>query len=298
MKKKKYKTVEYVYPDDPHEHILKQRQKKNPPPVDENYNYESKNIFFKLFSWFFYSLAWLLLPIWAAFWMRPIVKGRKYLRQVRKQGVIMVANHIHKLDAPIICACANRSRKIRFVMLKENLDIPVTGQFLRALGGIPLGSTMGGMKNFSRYVHSLLERKKAVLIYPEAALWPYYTKLRPFLNGAFVFATKSKVPVLPMVYTFKVNKRGKKTRMVLNILPPIPYREGVTIKQLADETHAAMQKALDDFYANERYNKCDKKIAVHKSEKQKSKAADKNAPEASAANNAEESSAPSDDTTT
>lgn len=170
------------------------------------------------------------------------------MKEVKNTGVIITCNHVHPTDAPI---CATRlfglKRKVRIVMLAENMDIPVAGPLLEALGAIPLGDTINGMKHFNGYIKILLRRNKPVLIFPEAALWPYYRKIRPFNRGAFLFAEQTKVPILPVVLTFKTRKNGKQ-KMIVNILKPV-YPENKTSKELLDEVQNLYINFTNDFYS-------------------------------------------------
>ena len=130
------------------------------------------------------------------------------------------------------------------------MDIPVAGPIMTALGGIPLGDTLNGMKHFNGYIKILLKRKKPVLIFPEAALWPYYRKIRPFSRGPFMFSVQSKVPILPVVLTFRTRKSRRQT-MIVNILKPV-YPENKTDKELLDEVQTLYKNFVADFYSKYR----------------------------------------------
>ena len=66
--------------------------------------------------------------------------------------------------------------------------------------------------------------------YPEGYLVPYCEKIRTFKNGAFNFAVKNKVDIIPVVFTFREPKGirkifKKKKDVTLKILEPIRYEE-------------------------------------------------------------------------
>ncbi len=237
---------ERIYPDKPDQHMMKQWVKKNRVLVDENYRYESKNPFYRLYSTLIWLFAHLAIPIWGKLWVRHKIKGRKNLRGLRRQSVIFVANHVHVMDAPLICASTTRSKKVRIVSLSENANIPVASHFLKCLGLVPLGDTFGGMRNFNNHINELIDKRKNILFFPEAALWSYYEGLRPFHKGAFVFSAKRNVPVVPMVYTFQ-KKPHRRVRLVLNIGKPI-YPEGRTAEELAEIAYRHFEGTMEKIY--------------------------------------------------
>lgn len=75
-------------------------------------------------------------------------------------------------------------------------------------------------------IDSLLNNGKTVHFYPEGSLWPYYDKIRHFKNGAFDFAVRNNVPIIPMVFKFDKQKKisnliKPKTIITLEILKPV-----------------------------------------------------------------------------
>ena len=96
----------------------------------------------------------------------------------------------------------------------------------------------------------LKDEKKFVGIYPEAALWPYYTKIRKFKPGAFHFAVKDDVPIIPVVINFRAPRGiqkwfNMKVRYVtVHIGKPIyankdlPFNESVA--ELMERSHNIM----------------------------------------------------------
>ncbi len=261
---KRYNNKRYIYykyPDTPNQHIVGNPTSKSNSVIDSNYKFEDNRIFFRVCSGMLRAVALVFMPLWAFLWMRTRVKGRKHFRALKKQGLIIVSNHVHTLDAPVIGALATRTRKVRIVTLKANLELPVGGKAIKMLGGIPIADSYGGMKKFTKTIDDLLQRKKPILFYPEEALWPYYTGLRPFNPGGFKFAVKNNVPVLPVVYTFKIGKNGKKKRLQLNILPAI-YPDNLSAEELAQKTRQVMLKKMQEFYSSKKYNKSGQEIKV------------------------------------
>ena len=85
-------------------------------------------------------------------------------------------------------------------------------------------------------------------------MWPYYQKLRKFKNGAFSFAVRNNVPVIPYVFKFEkvtgIRKYIKKKPFIrLYILEPefpntnLNYKEAVN--ELKNRVHSKMEEAIN-----------------------------------------------------
>lgn len=234
------------YPRDPDEHILRMPHKKTRSVIDASYAFESRNPIYRLGAWLLRQVALLVLPIWATFACHYRIVGRKNLKKVRGRGAVLIINHVYFLDVPIACGCAIRNRKVRYVTLGENMDIPVAGRIIKMLGGIPLGSNFSGVKAFQRTVADLLKRHKLVLFCAEGSLWPFYRGIRPFHRGGFVSAVQAKAPVVPMVITFSDGRHGRQ-KLTMTICNPIPS-EGKSAKTLCDETRRVFEETACAFY--------------------------------------------------
>lgn len=110
--------------------------------------------------------------------------------------------------------------------LESNFGIPVVRHLIKFLHAIPIPKSVRAKIEFNHTINNLLQKGKTVHFYPEGSLWPYYTKIRHFKDGAFRFAVENSVPVIPMVYTFKKNTGilqyiKKKPTITLTILEPI-----------------------------------------------------------------------------
>lgn len=239
-------TEERKYPSSPDEHMLHMRHREKHIPIDASYSFEETGLLYQLSAAALRALALLVLPIWARFAVDYRIIGRENLRFLENRGAILIANHVHFLDAPIICSCLSQTRKIRYITLGENMDIPVAGPIIKALGGIPLPDSLGGMRSFRRVVDDLLGRGKWVLFMAEGALWPYYRGIRAFHKGGFSFAARNQVPVVPLVYTFEEGAFSRE-RMVLTIGKPIEP-DGRTAEQLLEVTQHYFEETAAAFY--------------------------------------------------
>ena len=242
-----------VWPDDPAEHIMSPPKKRK--PITKEYKYRKKSIFYKINAFFLRMLALTFLPIGNFFRYRYKIKGKKNLKELKKQGYVVVANHVLHMDAAIIASSIFRWRKLHFVILGENATIPVAGKIITALGGVPIADDIAGTKEFLRHCNWLLENNKPLMIFPEKALWHGYKGVRPFDKGAFKIAVSNNVPVLPIVITLKNRNKNKKKplyKVYFEIKKPIypndELKGNVKIEELRDRTHRIFEETTSAFY--------------------------------------------------
>ena len=125
---------------------------------------------------------------------------------------------------------------------------------------MPLSNQFSNQKNLDNAVSHYLKQGKLIYVAPEQAMWRGYTKLRPFKNGAFHYAVKNNVPVIPMVNLLKEGNKwdklwGRKFRVITKVLPAIYPNQNLqkkeSIEDLKEKTRNAMREEMNKFYGVE-----------------------------------------------
>ena len=68
---------------------------------------------------------------------------------------------------------------------------------------MPLSSNTQTMVEFLKAVDIILQRKDFILIYPEQSMWWNYKKPKPLKIGAYRFASRNNVPIVPIFITMQ-----------------------------------------------------------------------------------------------
>ena len=123
-------------------------------------------------------------------------------------------------------------------MHPNNLAVPVLGKWTPALGGLPLPDGIGAYRNFLAAIKNRIAEGHPIVIYPEAHIWPYYTKIRPFPDTSFAYPVTLHAPSFCFVNTYQKTRFRKRPRMVTYIDGPFLADEGAEPK--------AARKALRD----------------------------------------------------
>ena len=228
------------YSDELNDEVISTKLKKK--KIDKNYKYISKNFFYNIFGNFaYYCLA---KPItWFIFkFVRHIsYKNKKVLKQHKKGGYFVYSNHTDSWSDGLSHALICNPKKPRLICDSVNLSIPVIGFLTKQWGALPLPDDLQATKNFYSAIESTLNKNAPILIYPEAHLWPYYTKIRPFTSLSFRYPVKYNKPVYTFTTTFHKRKFSKKPRLEI-------YVDGPFYPDTSLPTKEAQQKLRDLCY--------------------------------------------------
>lgn len=178
-------------------------------------------------------------------------------------GAIITCNHFSPLDNYAIYRAIREYFKKGQYLYKVIREGNFTsfkglyGLFFRHCNTLPLSSNRDTMRLFLSAVETLLSRGEKILIYPEQAMWWNYRKPRPLKSGAFRFATKSNVPVIPAFITMEdSNKLGNDGCSVQEFtvwfLPPIypnvELNERENAEYLKNENYRVWKELYEKVY--------------------------------------------------
>lgn len=202
--------------DDPIQ--TKEQERKEKVVLPEGYEFIPKNPFVRLYSAILFRLFWVFGQYYERGYWQTKFYGREKLKKARGTGYVMYANHtnpFHDVFGPAFAA----NKRIFTIISPVNLKLPGIGKFLPMIGGIPLGTNDAEKKAMNEAVDKrLVKQKKCLVIYPEAHVWPYATKIRKFPAGdkSFKYAVRNNLPIFTMTTTYhkrKNNRHGDLPRM-------------------------------------------------------------------------------------
>lgn len=176
----------------------------------EDIDYKRKKLSNRLKRFFTYKIAGKMLNKMkkAGLFRMEQVEGLENLKSAQFGGVI-TCNHFGVIDSFIMDQAFRQAQfkhKRMFRVIREgNYTNPPKdfASILRNCDTLPLSQNKQTMRKFLRSTNELLQEGNFVLIYPEESMWWNYRKPRPFQNGAFRFAVKNKLPVVPVFITMQ-----------------------------------------------------------------------------------------------
>lgn len=177
------------------------------------------NIFSKTYKIIVKSILKLFGPIVDFLGFKIKIEGRKNLKGI-KSG-ITISNHVHYLDCLWNYQALSRKRHVYITGAPFNFKKGFFGATLKAGGFIPIATSFSQKKEFDKYLADILAKGGFVHFYPEQAMWLRYEQSRPLKKGAFYYASKNNVPIIPMVICFRKAKLRKKKAVTIKICAPI-----------------------------------------------------------------------------
>ena len=184
------------------------------------------------------------------------IKGKENLKLVKNTGVVGICNHSQYTDL-FISKRVFYHKKFYMTAAVFNNKKGLGGNVLRCLGMLPITRTnsLQARRKFDNAVKKVLDEKSAVMFYPERAMWKNYRKPRPFFKGAFYYAVKNNVPVLPMIVLFRPTNKwnkfwGRKNKLTVKILPPLYAKP-----ELSERENVEYLKEKAQYLYNQEYEK-------------------------------------------
>ncbi len=218
---------------------------ENDPPIKvlmpEDVDYLKKKLSSKIKYWAIGSRIKKMLRNYAKD-HEITINGLENLSKVNG-GAVITSNHFHYFDCgPIFYALkqAKEKRKLYAVIREGNYQLPgLFGMLLRNYTTFPLSSNIKTTMNMNKAIDTVLKRGEFVYVYPEQAMWWKYRKPRKYRIGAYRWAVRNNVPVIPCFVTMEdmneIEEDGlPKQKLTMHIGEPIYKNPALTDKENAE----------------------------------------------------------------
>lgn len=192
-----------------------------PRGIDENYTYEHGMIW-NCFSWIIQNVLSMPVKIgYAKLKFRLKFVGKEKFKECKNTGYFVYANHTQAFADTFIPSLGVFPKRNFLIVNPENISVKPFGWLVEMLGAIPVPGNKTAMNNFLSIIDNRINNNNSITIYPEAHIWPYYTKIRPFKSVSFKYPAQMKKPVFCVTNTYqKCGKNGDKVQIVSYIDGP------------------------------------------------------------------------------
>lgn len=223
----------------------------NAKPIDGDWRYLRDSRRGRLAHFFWYRMiATPLAFLHTKFVHHHTVVGREKFREAGDSGYFLFGNHTQQIGDAFIPHMLNFGKDHYTVVHANNVSMPGLGRVTPHLGALPLPDDLTAHRHFREAIDTRVGQGHAVVIYPEAHIWPYYTGIRPFPDTAFDYPVRLGVPAFSFTNTYQKRRFSKKPRIVTYVDgpfyadPALPRR--LAQKQLRDRIHETMTRRAEN----------------------------------------------------
>ena len=223
--------------------------------------YESSSFVKRPVAWLLYrAVATPIGWIYSRVFYGVRVKNRSVILKLRG-GCFLYGNHTQNVIDAFLPTIAAFPKRCDVITARDAVSLPVIKHVVPALGGVPLPESYQDVRSFLESIRRRLGKGHAIAIYPEAHIWPYYNKIRPFSEAAFSYPCRFGVPAVPFTVTYRKRK-------ILSFLPPVvnviigepvypdpALNKKEAMKQMRDAVYEQMCMAAQESYEHIQYIK-------------------------------------------
>ena len=180
-----------------------------PRKIDENYKYEHC-FFWEICSYMiqnFLSMPIKVLYQKIKFKLKYI--GKEKIKPYKKSGYFIYVNHTQVFADTFIPSVGVYPKRNFLIVNPANVSMKDNGKLVEMLGAIPTPDNKTAMKNFLKIIEKRIKKGSSITIYPEAHIWPYYTKIRNFKDVSFKYPIELEVPVFSITNTYQAYGKNK-----------------------------------------------------------------------------------------
>lgn len=236
-----------------------------PKVIDENYRYIYTSTFKRFTHFFWYKIV--ATPIAKCYlkfkFAHKIVGGEKLRGET--EGFFIYGNHTQAVADAFIPTILARPRSVYVIVHPNNVSMPVLGRITPSLGALPLPDGMGAARHFVEAVKVRISQGCPVCIYPEAHIWPYYTKIRDFSGSNFSYPVMLKKPVYCFTNTYQ--RWGKRRIRIVTYVDGPFYPDASLSRKNAEE--ALRAQTIETMQSRATNNNVEKIRYVPRGDKEK-----------------------------
>ena len=228
-------------------------------PLPKSYSYVSKKPTRKFMDFVVYRIiARPATHLYMRLKFLYKTKNRKILKSLRHEGCFIYANHTLAAGDAFSTNNVFKLKKNYIITGKETASLTLILPLLRAVGSLPLNDSFKAKKELYETVNLRIKQHRSVTIFPEAHIWPYYTKIRPFVNDSFKYPARMNAPIITLTNCYQKKLIGKRPKIKGYLAGPfypdmnLPIQERA--QKLRDEAYSSMVENANKYSTYNYYN--------------------------------------------
>lgn len=224
--------------------------------LPKDYQIIPTSISAKLWNYIARTLAALFGWGYSRLFLKVHVKGKHKLKLVNQSGYFLYGNHTQPMGDVFTPLTIVSPYRFYAIAGQANWGIPFIGKHLVRYGGLPVGENLQESAKLIQAIKTLIPQKKVIAIYPEAHVWPYYTKIRPFSNTSMHFPVQLNVPSFTITTTYHKPKFGKRPKIIIYIDGPFSPDQALSHKKAQDKLYNKIRETMIERAQTSDYQYC------------------------------------------
>lgn len=242
--------------------------------LGDNFKYIHTNWFYRSVNYvFYYFIAAPIIWIGNKVYNHQKFVNKKVLKECKDRGYFVFSNHTGMILDSFSTPMLTYPKRLYEIVNPDAFSIRGVKTIVQMLGGVPLASSFKQEKEFLKCIKQRINEKQVISIFPEAHIWPYYTKVRPYSHISFKYPVKLNAPVYAVSHCYQKRKFFKKPKVVSFVDGPFYPNQDLPLndasQELRDKVYNTMVKRLKEnsTYEYAKYVKVDKKDETKEEEK-------------------------------
>lgn len=194
--------------------------------------------------------------IYSRIFLHVHVIGKRKLKTVKNHGYFVYANHTQPMGDAFTPLTIFSPYHFYAIAGQANWGIPIIGKLLVRYGGLPVGKDIKQSIKLIKAIQKVIAKDGIITIYPEAHVWPYYTKIRPFDATSFHFPIKTQSPAFVMTTTYHKSKFGKHPRIITYIDGPFYPDSNLSNKKAQEKLYNKIKATMKSRAKSSDYQYC------------------------------------------
>lgn len=218
-----------------------------PRKIGAEYKYVYNSIWKKFTRFFWYRIfAFPIAFCYLKLAYRHKIVNRKLIKQAKKTAFFLYGNHTHNMCDALIPTMVSVPKSVHVIVHPNNISMPVLGAITPSLGAIPLPDDMDSTRNFLKCIETRVRQKKVITIYPEAHIWPFYTKIRPFTSLSFRYPVQYEVPTFCFTNVYRKRKFSKSPQIITYVDGPFYPDKNLSTKEQREDLRNKVFNAMTE----------------------------------------------------
>lgn len=214
--------------------------------LPDDYQWISPKLSHRIISVLLYPIIIIFVFCYQKIYAHVKIVNKKALKKAKKQGYFLYSSHTQVFGDVVNHFITTFPKHPYLICSPANLGIVAIGRQLPLMGALPIPDNIHQLQQFNAAVQTRIKQHKAIVTYPEAHVWPWYTGIRPMNPAAFHFPVVNDAPVFVATTTYQQSRFHKKPKITIYIDGPIKANFELSKKEKINYLHSEVSKIMQE----------------------------------------------------